>query len=145
MDLHMTTADRLRLVADTIESHPEKWNQWNFFPDDFQVDGDPYIDSPAGAEGCVPLELVGTGLEGCGTGCCIAGWACLLSPADEVRLYEDVVAVGARQLGLDAELANKVFVAWDEIGLDARDPHGFASVLRHLADKPEPRTMADLP
>lgn len=128
-DLHMSTGDRLRLVADIIEAHPDLH--------------DPGVWVSGGSANAHPKEAVE--LNYCGTPACIAGWAVMCSPLDEVEFRRGVgerewlssngswVDVGRQQLGLDLNLAELLF---DGEATEGNHP----ARLRGLADLPEPRT-----
>lgn len=128
MTLPTTTTDRLRAVADIIEAHPERHDQRNW----------------STVQGATPRTLQGrVGLvedeTQCGTTCCAAGWAVVLTPAD-VSLEDGWRAAGADALGLNLVLADAVFTS-PRLSADHRRPH-LVALLRWLAMfPPEARTM----
>lgn len=137
-----TTDGRLRVVADIIEMMPERYNQ------DMWIDkrtmkslfGDGY--SPYSDE--IIEKVTGTGLQDCGTTCCIAGWAVHFSPNDLLKGIEEWEDAGEKALGLERVLARTVFhhtfgshVPWGE------RPVTVAKFLRYLADLPEDKRTMD--
>lgn len=117
-----TTADRLRRIADIIDTHPNQWDQGNWV-----------------GEHCTPETAAGTASE-CGTTSCIAGWAVRLAePSDVQRLANakpswtvmgEWVWLGMNLLGLHEETALRLF--YDETA-EVVD----SNLLRRLADLPE--------
>lgn len=128
--LDMTTKDRLLLVADIIETVPEKHSQGSW------ISGVDYQDTG-------PKQVLGFNV--CGTSMCVAGWAVCCSPVwtqipeidDEGFGDATMTAVkwgraGAELLGLEDDLADFLFEQW--VSGD------FPEALRLLAELPEPRT-----
>jgi len=101
MNLRMSTANRLRLVAGRIVRYPDRWDQ-----DEYDSAGRT-INQVAGEANRE---------NDCNTAHCVAGWAVALSPPSEVipdpgddNAWD---AVGARQLGLAHDLARYVFYSF---------------------------------
>lgn len=120
-DFHMSTKDRLFLVADVIELNPENYDQgvWSY----------------SRSQGAMPISDH-AGDFSCRTYACVAGWAVHCSPKDEMLAGEDSwVDAGARQLGLSHTLAAYLF---DE-GCRGDMPQA----LRLIAMLPEPRTLVE--
>lgn len=113
MNLPTTTTERLRVVADHIEAHP------NLFDMGYFVSGDEIIN---------PEEHAGR--VDCGTACCAAGWGVAFTPPEQIN-SRNWMRAGGIAFGLDDELGDRLFLAVD---LDAS---GMAGVLRALADMPE--------
>jgi hypothetical protein len=80
----------------------------------------------------------------CGTSCCIAGWAFLVSegrePTKDDARFGKVADVGAEFLGIGRrdvdnwELRDQLFYARGIVDRDSISPKQAVSVLRHLAD-----------
>lgn len=140
-DLHMSTADRLRLVADLIVAYPDKWDQHSYLDPGYRVS--------IGADDWSPTAAAGhldDALHYCGTVGCLAGWGVTCTPRDEMAGFWGFgwwSRAGAQAFGFDPDLAGALFSDWDAYGLHEDDrPEPFAEVLRSLADLPEPRTLA---
>lgn len=106
-DLHMTTAERLRLVATIIEAEPDHWDQ-DYFA--FRVPNSDSLSYEFDIADVVGQPEV---VVGCSTVLCVAGWGVTTSPFDLIP--DDVIAqglwetAGAIALGLDEELASNLF------------------------------------
>ena len=101
LKLSMSTANRLRLVADQIVRDPDRWSQ-----DEYD------------SAGRTITQVAGEAnrQNDCNTAHCVAGWAVALSPPSEVipdpgddNAWD---TVGARQLGLAHDLARYVFYSF---------------------------------
>lgn len=143
-DLNMSTADRLRLVADIIEAYPKRWDQMTYTS---ILDG--YDDEES------PTNVYVDDVHDCNTTFCVAGWGTLLTPPDVIALHlqelqdEDRDAYyfthltateewdfgGTLAFCFDDDLATTVFNNM------TNDPTEMARLLRNLADLPEPRTL----
>lgn len=137
-DLPQTTTERLLVVADIIENHPDRWDQASWVVDPGDDDGDEWPEDQVGLDG-----------DTCGTQCCIAGWAVRYTPelppyrgmypnAPEYLTKWGWEQAGAYALGLEQKLANVMFFTdWgQELTVKA---------LRALAEMPEgQRTLENL-
>lgn len=124
--LPKTTTERLLMVADLIELHPERWDQ-----ESYVMDGNCSINDPE--------DVAGSGLPKCGTTLCVAGWGVALTPAAELAHLDDWDEAGSKALGFDEALGEYLFY---RIG-DPNDGSAQAirkvmpGVLRDLAAIPE--------
>lgn len=124
-----TSTERLRAVADIIESDPEHWNQetWTSVP------------------GSVPRRMAetyaGQDSRECGTTSCIAGWGAIVTPASAAPFNRFFTweGTGRAAFGLSAELADQLFytVPAEHVLNDVADPAPMANALRELSYLPE--------
>lgn len=141
----LTTADRLRLVADIIEDNPRRWEQSEWFRTETHTEyGRIRTTAPS------LFAYAGTGSEHwCDSVGCFAGWAATTVPKEDL-VYdidgcpsESVDDLAARAFGFDESL-HAVFAsgAFDLADRDHEDAvRAVAGVLRALAELPEPRTL----
>lgn len=140
--LPQTTTERLIKVADIIETNPEAYYQYSWVQ--LSAEEESYFRQLLEIEEGARLEYyhydkVGLqqGLDnaGCGTTCCLAGWAVRYTPK-EIDLPRDWDEAGAKALGLDSQLAEAMFQGG--FGQELVDPHiHIAAMLRFLATLPE--------
>jgi len=126
LKLSMSTANRLRLVADQIVRDPDRWSQ-----DEYD------------SAGRTITQVAGEAnrQNDCNTAHCVAGWAVALSPPSEVipdpgddNAWD---AVGTRQLGLAHDLARYVFYSFSPAA------EAMAAFLNAVADlHPRQRNVA---
>lgn len=111
-------------VADHIERHPENHHQTSYYSAMGEVDADTLI------------EAIRIGPMGCGTTCCVAGWAVrLASPAQVERAKQgndhDIDRVAANLLGMDHDDAYGLFMAV------MTSTQNCVEILRHYANTGE--------
>lgn len=131
-DLPMTTSERLRAVADTIERKPE-----NFHMSTWRSG---YYDHPVKDFAGEPVE--------CGTVCCVAGWAVALAPQVLVTEHDSWGSAGARLLGLNHQLAVGLFcftTLETVAGTAEKAASSMAACLRRLSKIPEGERTLDSP
>lgn len=129
----MSTAKRLRLVADILQENPERHTQYQWSALDWNNDVNAYW-----SDETVILSVAAH--KTCGSKGCVAGWAIAATPPAVVNKvldrdidhYDTWVAVGSGVLGLDVDLAEMLF---DEANKRPR----LIKALRRLADLP-PKT-----
>lgn len=112
-------------VADHIERHPENHNQASYYSAMGQVDADTLV------------EAIRIGPMGCGTTCCVAGWAVRLASPAQVKLarqnalYYDIDLIAANLLGMDHHDAYALFMAV------MTSTQNCVEILRHYANTGE--------
>lgn len=98
-----TTGERCALVADILEQHPERHQQWVWFADDR------WVEDPTGGMDSIEATVADVARTGdCGTVACVAGWAIAAGPVDIVEPW-GVTGPAAEALGLQPDLASYVF------------------------------------
>lgn len=130
------SSERLFVVADALERHPEQWDQSDFIQTGSWDDNDGVCDH-AGTG--VPID--------CGTRLCTAGWAVVMTPKDELEGFHSWEEAGRAALGFDAALGEFLFyqIGDNSDGSRAAIRNIMPDVLRALAGLPEVRRTFDNP
>lgn len=104
----MTPAQVAGRVAEVIRVRPREHDQWTWFD----------IDEDDGRD--VPVEDIITG--GCGTTCCVAGWAAVLAAPPGSRMTLDSPEGGAYVLHRpDGSIRSILYAGAEALGLDGAD------------------------